>query len=98
MNLLEALQCLADNLPYGVTVETWLGQPPVDGKPRVIVRRVYSHGDENEYFCSTDEEWLAAIQAAAVLHTLPRSISEFDDLRNEGTIPSYSGITKQGEF
>jgi len=98
MNLLEALQCLSDHLPYGVSIETWVGVPAKDGKPRVIVRRLSSHGDENEYFCSTDEEWFAAIQAAAVLHALPRSISEFDDLRNEGTIQSYSGTTKQGEF
>ncbi|CAK0761013.1 hypothetical protein CCP4SC76_3420007 [Gammaproteobacteria bacterium] len=79
--LLEALQCLADNLPYGVTVETWLGQPPVEGKPRVIVRRVYSHEDEIEYFCSSNEQWVEVIQAVGVLHGLPRNVSEWDDIR-----------------
>jgi len=96
--LVDALQCLTDNLPYGVTVETWVSVPPKDGRPRVIVRRVQAHGDEIEYFCSSNEEWVAAILAIGVLHHLPRDISDWVDKRNAETesVTSTGDINENG--
>ncbi len=95
--LVDALQCLTDNLVVGVTVETWIARDRADYRQGAIIRRVQSNVDEIEYFCSTNEEWAGAIHAVATLAKLPRNLSDWDDQHNGSSRdcdPSNCGVEK----